>query len=36
MRVGIDARLLAEPVTGIGRYTAEFIKELARYCCDLD
>ena len=28
MRVGIDARLLSEPVTGIGRYTAELTREL--------
>ncbi len=28
MRVGIDARLLSEQITGIGRYTAELIKEL--------
>ena len=28
MRVGIDARLFSEPVTGIGRYTREVIKEL--------
>ena len=30
MRVGIDARLLAEPVTGIGRYTAELSRELVQ------
>jgi len=30
MRVGIDARLLAEPVTGIGRYTAELTRELVK------
>ncbi len=30
MRIGIDARLLAEPVTGIGRYTAELSRELVR------
>jgi len=28
MRVGVDARLLSEPATGIGRYTAELTKEL--------
>lgn len=28
MRVGVDARLLSEPVTGIGRYTAELTREL--------
>lgn len=28
MRIGIDARLLSEPVTGIGRYTVELAKEL--------
>jgi glycosyltransferase involved in cell wall biosynthesis len=30
MKVGIDARLLAEPVTGIGRYTAELTRELVK------
>lgn len=30
MRIGIDARLLSEPVTGIGRYTFELIKELVK------
>ena len=30
MRIGIDARLLAEPVTGIGRYTAEVSRELVQ------
>jgi len=30
MKVGIDARLLAEPVTGIGRYTAELTGELVK------
>lgn len=30
MRVGVDARLLAEPLTGIGRYTAELTKELIK------
>ena len=28
MRVGIDVRLLSEPMTGIGRYTAELTREL--------
>lgn len=28
MRIGIDARLLAEPPTGIGRYTTELSREL--------
>lgn len=28
MRIGIDAQLLSEPVTGIGRYTAELSREL--------
>lgn len=28
MRVGVDARLLSEPVTGIGRYTVELSKGL--------
>lgn len=28
MRVGIDARLLSKPMTGIGRYTAQMTKEL--------
>jgi glycosyltransferase involved in cell wall biosynthesis len=28
MKIGIDARLLTEPVTGIGRYTAELTGEL--------
>lgn len=31
IRVGIDARLLALPTTGIGRYTAEFCKRLVNY-----
>jgi len=30
MKVGIDARLLAEPVAGIGRYTAELTGELVK------
>lgn len=30
MRVGIDAGLLSEPVTGIGRYTAELSRELVQ------
>lgn len=30
MRVGIDARLLSEPLTGIGRYTAELTRELVK------
>ena len=30
IRVGIDARLLSEQVTGIGRYTAELTKELVK------
>ena len=30
MRIGIDARLLSEPVTGIGRYTIELTKELVK------
>jgi glycosyltransferase involved in cell wall biosynthesis len=30
MKVGIDARFLVEPVTGIGRYTAELAGELVR------
>lgn len=28
MKIGVDARLLAEPVTGIGRYTSELTAEL--------
>lgn len=30
MRIGVDARLLSEPVTGIGRYTAELSRELVK------
>lgn len=30
IRVGIDARLLSQPVTGIGRYTAEMTRELVK------
>lgn len=30
MRVGVDARFLSEPVTGIGRYTAELSRELVQ------
>ncbi|MDO5690960.1 MAG: glycosyltransferase family 1 protein [Pseudomonadota bacterium] len=28
MRVGVDARLMAEPITGIGRYTWEMVRAL--------
>ena len=28
MRIGVDARLLSEPITGIGRYTGELTREL--------
>lgn len=31
MRVGVDARLLSGPLTGIGRYTLELSKALIRY-----
>ena len=31
MRIGVDARLLSEPVTGIGRYTAELSRELVQH-----
>jgi len=31
MKVGIDARLLAGPLTGIGRYTAELTGEVIKY-----
>ena len=31
MRVGIDARLLSEPLTGIGRYTKELTNQLIDY-----
>ena len=34
MRVGVDARLLAEPVTGIGRYTVEMLSALAGQAAD--
>lgn len=30
MRIGVDARLLSEPVTGIGRYTVELARELVK------
>ena len=30
MRIGVDARLLSQPVTGIGRYTAELSKALLK------
>ncbi|MCC6068775.1 glycosyltransferase family 4 protein [Ferrovum sp. PN-J185] len=30
MKVGIDARLLTEPITGIGRYTYEICKNISR------
>ena len=30
MRVGIDARVLADPLTGIGRYTTELTNELVK------
>lgn len=30
MRIGIDARVLSQQTTGIGRYTEELIKELAK------
>ena len=30
MRIGIDGRLLAEPTTGIGRYTVELSAELVK------
>ncbi|ADW16710.1 glycosyl transferase group 1 [Desulfobulbus propionicus DSM 2032] len=30
MRIGVDARLLSEPVTGIGRYTTELTRELVQ------
>lgn len=33
MRVGIDARLLSEQVTGIGRYTTELTRELIKNEC---
>lgn len=34
MRVGIDARLLIEPFTGIGRYTVGMCRALLRHDCD--
>lgn len=30
MKIGIDARLLTEPITGIGRYTFEMCKQLVK------
>lgn len=30
MRIGVDARLLSEPVNGIGRYSAELSRELVK------
>ncbi|MCW7552203.1 glycosyltransferase family 4 protein [Endozoicomonas gorgoniicola] len=35
MRVGIDARLLSEPLTGIGRYTKELSDKLMDYSSQL-
>jgi glycosyltransferase involved in cell wall biosynthesis len=35
MRIGVDARLLARPLTGIGRYTHEMVSALLRANADL-
>ncbi len=35
MRIGVDARLLARPLTGIGRYTHEMVNALLRADADL-
>lgn len=35
MRIGVDARLLARPLTGIGRYTHEMVNALLRAGADL-
>ncbi|MHA6685980.1 glycosyltransferase family 4 protein [Mesorhizobium sp. A556] len=35
MRIGVDARLLARPLTGIGRYTHEMVNALLRANADL-
>lgn len=35
MRIGVDARLLARPLTGIGRYTHEMVNALLRTGADL-
>lgn len=34
MRIGVDARLLTEPVMGIGRYTDEMVRSLQRHEAD--
>lgn len=35
MRIGVDARLLTQPLTGIGRYTHEMVNALLRADADL-
>lgn len=35
MRIGVDARLLARPLTGIGRYTHEMVNAMLRANADL-